>query len=167
MAEITIFSSQKGKQPKNQNPLVTQEKEKLENLVDISTKPILKIVSVFPFDFFPDTVCIDTTKVTIVNKEFFASQQIYTVPISSIAHVYAEIGPVFATLRVLPQRVFQEQIIEVKKLWRRDAVKACDIILGLVVATKQKIDVTKLSKEEDLHYLEKKLKKVGEGITSY
>jgi hypothetical protein len=50
-----------------------KQKEMFINAVDDSSKPLLKIKSVFPFDFFPNELIVDMVKVTMVKKDFIFS----------------------------------------------------------------------------------------------
>lgn len=144
-----------------------EEAKKLQDLMIKSQKPLLRISTVFPFDLFPDTLIVDVTKVHIISRQFFASEEIHSIPIKSIVDVYVETGPIFATLRVLPQMVFQHQVTQISQLWKSDAIKARDIIQGLIVATKEDVNIAKLPEEEDNKSLRKDLEKLGKTQLSY
>src|SRR5690348_14171043 len=117
-----------------------KEKEKLQSLIDKPQKPLLVISTVFPFDFFPDTLVIETIKVHLISRHFFASEQIHSFLVKGIADVFVETGPIFATLNILLQMVTREnQQTQIKNLWKHDAVKARDIIQGLIIASRENI----------------------------
>ena len=161
-----LFIPQKKKRATSHAP-PESESVKLEHLMGKSRTPLLQIETVFPFDFFPDTLIVDTTKVHIIIREFFASEEIHSIPIANIVDVYVETGPLFATLRILPQLVFEHQVTEITKLWKTDAVKARDMIQGLIVAIKEDIDVSKLPEEEDVSKLQHELIHLGQSPKDY
>ncbi len=158
---FTYNKSRESSSPNQQGPPSTNEKQKLHHLMNRSQTPLLEVTTVFPFDLFPDTIVIDATKVHIIDREFFFTEEIHSIPIKNIVDIYVDTGPFFATLRILPQLIFQNQITQIPKLWKSDAMKARDVIQGLILATKENINVTNLPDEVDTDQLQHDLQSLG------
>jgi hypothetical protein len=120
--------------------------------------------SVFPFSLFPDTLIIDTTKVTIAKKQLFATEYITTIPLKDLSDVNVQTALFLATITIkyMPQSASpgMNEAVEVKipNLRREDAIKAKNILKGALVAKAEEIDIAKLSPEE----IDKVLHKFGE-----
>jgi hypothetical protein len=128
-----VFFLQRQKIPKQQEKVNTLKKK---------TQTILfKTRSVFPFDFFPDTLLIDSIKVTFILQKFFYSQEVTSLYISDIENVVVQTGPFFAKLSVISRYVAQRPI-KIAFLWKKQAIKAHNILQGLIIANKQDIDMT-------------------------
>lgn len=113
---------------------------KVETLLEESQKVLFRASSVFPFDFFPDVITIDECKVNIVAREFFFSEDIHSIPIEMIKDIEIESGPLFATLKIVPDG-YPGHTPEVHHLRKQDAIKARRIIQGLMVASKHDVDL--------------------------
>lgn len=130
-----------------------KQKQKFDQLVEKSRRILLKINSVFPFDFFPDEVTIDANQVMVINREFWGSERRHSIFIKNITDVFVDTGPFFATLKIV-DRGYVENTIVVKFLKREEAKRARRIIQGLVIACSQDIDLSKLDESDLLHKVE-------------
>lgn len=139
--------------------IIEQQKntDKLNKLLSQSGKTLLKIRSVFPFDFFPSELSIDMNKVSCIERTFFYSERQQSITISDISDVYVDMALLFATIKIV-DKFFDKNAVTVRKLKKHEALLAKGIIQGLIVANRQEID---LSKIEDVHLTEK-LKQLGE-----
>ena len=126
---------------------ISNNERKLDVLVKKSSQVLLNVKSVFPFDLFPDNLTIDSNKVNVVTKAFFASGRVHSIYIEDVYDVFVEAGPIFATLKIV-DKGFVENLVEVKYLKKNEAYKARRIIQGLVVAVKDKIDLAGLEGED-------------------
>ncbi len=124
-----------------------KQQELLDDVLKKSKKILLHAKSEFPFDFFPDEITIDPTKVIIVHKEFFGSGTMDTVYIKDIADVIVEAGPYLATINIVDVSYGASKHY-IKKLKKKNAFKAREIIEGLVTALKAGIDIMKLPGNE-------------------
>lgn len=132
---------------------------KLEEAVRESHGILAKATTVFPFTPFPDTIVIDRHKLTIVRRHLLTEQAL-SVPIENIKNVQADMGPIFGTITVISdQFVNSEQRLEY--LRRRDVDKIQKLVQGIVMATKDKIDIS----EVDPKRLQSMLTELGEGHT--
>lgn len=130
-----------------------KNRDKFDRLLNESHIVLLKLKSVFPFDFFPDEITIDPMKVNIVSREFFLSPTTHTIHIRNILDVIVDCSVLFATLRIMYQG-FGPNTINVRFLKKREAQKARRIIQGLAVATKEGVDFTKLITPELVNKVE-------------
>ena len=99
------------------------------------------------FDLFPDNLTIDSNKVNVVTKSFFASGRVHSIYIENVMDVFVEAGPIFASLKLV-DKGFIENTVEVHYLKKSDAYIARRIIQGLVVAVKDKIDLAGIEGDE-------------------
>lgn len=130
--------------------------QKLKLLTNKSSRVLLKASSVFPFDLFPDEISIDGFKVSIISHDFFMSEDIHSVPIDMIKDIELYLGPLFATLRIVPDG-YPGHGLEVSYLKRADALKARRIIEGLIISRKQGIDPMELTNFEH----DKQIEEIG------
>lgn len=135
---------------------VLADTQKLDELVEMCQKPLLKIKTVFPFVLFTNEVIIDIHKVSIIYGNFFASKQIHSVLIKDISDVVVETTPFFATLKIVDIG-YTDNTIDLNYLKRSDGNLARRVIQGLVMAHKHGIDLTKVDRED----LTKKLESLG------
>ncbi|HSW97429.1 MAG TPA: hypothetical protein VLF89_06400 [Candidatus Saccharimonadales bacterium] len=153
--DMHATSSEAGREIKVQS-------EKFEKLIKKSERVLLRIKAVFPFEFFPDSVVIDETKINIIHRIFFWTAEIQSIPIQHIQDVEVDTSVLFATLKILPTGFsvvsMTENWVKVNYLWRRDALRARRIIAGLLIASREGIDLTKV----DTVNFVKKIEGLGE-----
>ncbi len=116
--------------------------EKLNDLVENSQKPLIKIRTIIPLNPFPDEVVVDINKVNIIYRYFFFSSHIHSVYIKDVSDVVVETGLLFSTLKIVDVG-FTENSVDIGYLSTKDAVRARKIIQGLVIAQKNGIDLAK------------------------
>lgn len=130
----------------------TLQGEMFSDVVKRSHTIIYKTRTIFPFDFFPNDLIIDLTKVTLVTRNFFFSGQTQSVYIKDIMDVIIETGPFFSTLRIVDSGFVQNKL-SVKYLTRKSATRAREVIEGLIAAAKAGVDMTKIGRAEVLDRL--------------
>jgi hypothetical protein len=141
-----------------------ENRQRLKAITERQDKELMRAKSVFPFTLFPDTLIIDTTKVTISKKQLFATEFITTIPLKDLADVTVQtvlfLGSIF--LKYMPQSSSpgMNEAVEVRipNLKRGDAIKIKNILKGALVAKAEEIDIARLSPEE----VEEVLHKFGE-----
>lgn len=135
-------------------------KERFQNINKRQDIELLRLQTVFPFDFFPDTIVIDTTKLTISHKQFFATEFVTTIPLKDISDVTIQTAFFMASLitKYIPQAnsPVMNQAVEIKVsyLWRKDAIRVKNILKGVMVAKAENIDISKLSPKEVVTVIE-------------
>jgi hypothetical protein len=118
-------------------------KQKFKSLVQKSKKTLLRIKTVFPFDLFPDDITIETNQVNVCIRQFFLTQFTQSISIKNIQDVEVQNGPLFASM-TLTENGAVPRVLSVSYLKKDDANKARRIIQGLVVASQEGIDFTKM-----------------------
>lgn len=125
---------------------IKQKKEhvdKLQNLANRGRISLYRICAVFPFDFFPDEISIEPDQINICIKSFFRSGKSYSIPIKNIADVYLYTSFMFASLKIIDTS-YIENSVEVPFLRKKEAEKARRIIQGLILASKEGVDLSKI-----------------------
>lgn len=116
------------------------DRQTLEGMVNNSNRVISKVSSVFPWDFFPTTITLEDTRLTIIYRQLFSSQ-IYSVDLKDISNVLLERGILFATIIII-SKTFVHNDIRIGTLWKEDGVLLRRLIEGLRMLEKEKIDTT-------------------------
>jgi hypothetical protein len=132
-----------------------KEEKKLDQIVDSSRAILFSCRTVFPFDLFPDEFSIEPAQVNLKRKIFFATHEISSIPIQNISDVIVHDTIIFAGLTVIDQ-FFHQNSLSISFLKKDEALKAREILQGLIVATKQEVDTGKIHP--------KKLKKRAEQL---
>lgn len=133
-----------------------KHQQKFNKLVNQASRVLFKVKTFSPLDVFPTTLIIDPEKITIQMRNFFSSGEIRSIHIKNVSHIYVDMGPFFATLKIVDQSILDNEVgkIEVTYLKKEDAKRARRIIQGLIVAHKAEIDVMKLNDDNLLKKLE-------------
>ncbi len=129
-----------------------QAKKELDILVSRADKILFRAKTVFPFDFFPDTVTIDANKVDITLKSFFATEAMTSIMLKEIMDVRVHTALFMAKLIIdYGPHPLKVKKVFVSHLWRADALKAKEIIEGMLLLYRgENIDTTKLKPEETI-----------------
>lgn len=164
--DIRMEAVQEGVKEHIKEKVIDNEKvkDKLKTLVEHEDVVLLKAKTFFPFDLFPDTIVIDTTKVSVTKKLFFATEQLTVINYKDIADVRLETSLFLANLKItylpkiegfMPPDTKQ---MKINLLSRRDAVKAQHTIKGILIARREGIDISRLTPDE----LENVITQLGE-----
>lgn len=121
----------------------SMQRDKMQALINHSRKTLFKCQSVFPFDLFPDDLIIEPHQVNLKRKIFFYTSNLISIPITNISDVVVQTSPFFAAITIV-DRSFVENSFTLSYLKRNDAKRARKIIQGLVIASKEDIDVGKI-----------------------
>lgn len=138
-----------------------EAKRKFENISDRHDLEVMRAKTVFPFDLFPDDIIIDTTKVTIVKKQMFATEHVMTIPLKDLSDIHVQTALFLAsiTIKYMPHSsnpgMLEPVEARVVNLRRQDAIRAKNILKGILVAQSEEIDFTKLAPEEIVNMIEK------------
>jgi hypothetical protein len=163
-----VIAQIKGKEEGIQELMKEETKEeeaskaKLQELSSRNHVILMKIKTLFPFDFFPDTLIIDMTKVNIISKQFFATEIITNINLKDIIEVSAETAIFMGNLVItyVPNVDGKIGMLEpityrLNLLRRRQALKAQRILKGILVARREGIEISKCSPEEIMHVVER------------
>lgn len=137
------------------NPHDKTEREKeldaivnLKKTVSQSHEVLAKATSTFPFSFFPDTIIVDRTKVTIVKNDFFFSSSTISIRIEDVLNVSIGLGPIFGTLTISSRVMNSTDHFTIEHFRRADAIHLKHLIQGYMIAQHNNISTAHLSKEE-------------------
>jgi len=136
----------------------SQDKEKMVSLANASSAILFKATTVFPFTFFPNTIIIDKTKITLIERLFFYHKDIRSYAIEDILNVEVGTSILFSTLTCLT-RYDNRQVFTLRYLKKNDASFAKKIIQGLIIAKREGVHIEELSKQEIMMYGEE----IGKG----
>ncbi len=128
------------------------QQEQANVIAEKSARVLFRCKSLFPFDLFPDEFTIDQLKVTKRQREFFSSEAIHSVLISDISHVEVTYAGFLARLII---KRSNGEYVSVGNLKKKDALKAKQIIQGIIVAKSQNIELGMLSVPEIVDKLQK------------
>ena len=140
----------------NQVRKIENDRRTIADMVHNSNTILMSITSVFPFDFYPTTINVEATRVTIINRQLFASQ-VHSIDIKDISSVFIETGILFAAITLISTTYSQKKLV-VTKLWKKEAILLRRIIEGLRMFEKNNINTTNFSRVELLS----KLKELSE-----
>jgi len=146
----TVFKSQATQTPSG------NEEQKLNNLLERSNRIIFSTHTVFPFDFFPDEITIDETKIQIIKKTFFYTQQTFPILIENIHNVTVSSSLFFASVK-FEVSGSEENPGDLTFLWNSDAYKIKRIITGITAAVKEGVDLSAIPLSE----LREKMEEIG------
>ena len=134
----------------------------IKNIVEKDNVILLKAKTVFPFDFFPDTIIIDTMKVSIITKNFFASQQVATISIKDVVDVTLETAFFLSNIVITylpkvdsPTGMIKPHEHRINLLNNKDAMRIKNLLKGIQLAQREGIDVAKIRPEDLTQFIEK------------
>lgn len=113
------------------------------------TRVLFRARAVFPFDFWPDEVVVEKSKITINRYVFLGFQEILTVAIDDIFSVEVDTSPILAAINI-STRLPMTPIITISHLLNSDALKLQAIIQGLLIAKNERINIADLTPGETL-----------------
>lgn len=135
--------------------------EKINVLVEKSHRILVHTNTVFPFDFFPDSIILDENKITIVKRLFFWSQSVFTFSVKDILSVNVSSNPLFSSLSIEVTGM-ETNPDPVQYLWAKDATKIKALLTGLITCTKAGIETATIADED----LVSKIEEIGRSHTA-
>lgn len=133
------------------------EKRKLAELAQRAKRIIYQAKAVWPFDLFPSKIVIHEDKVDVVNKYFFKSREVVSIPIARLQDARVSTSLFFASI-ALNVEMGHVQVEPITFLRKKEAFCVARLISGLVICQKKKIDTSKI---EDVKELRQKLEQIG------
>jgi hypothetical protein len=136
----------------------TPEQE-LGIMVSRADKVLLHAKAMFPFDLFGSTITIDANKVNIRLKTFFMTETVTSVMLKEIMDVRVNASLIFGQLVIdYGPHPLKVSTVYISHLHKKDALKAKEIIEGILVLYRgENIDTSKLKPEETMD----EIKEVG------
>lgn len=149
---------QKGKVITRANNKTDTNSIKLGRLITQSKGKLLKISSVFPIDFFPDTLIIDENKINIKRGFFLKNESIHSILLENISSVTVNTGIIFASLEIVDSTNYRyPEIYTLNFLKVKDAIRARKLIQGLIESKMNNIDLSQFEPKE----IERRLEILG------
>lgn len=145
---------QEGKNEQTINEATKKEEDKqiVSDLIKKSNRRIISISSLFPWDLFPNTIEVEESRVTIIFRQFLASQT-HSVDIKDISNVFIQSSPFFATLQIV-SRTFAQNDITIGHLNAANADRVQMVIEGLRTFTEHSIDTSNYEISELIEKIE-------------
>jgi len=141
-----------------------ENRQRFKIIADRQDIELFRAESVFPFTVFTDKIIIDTTKISISKRQMFATEYITTIPLKDLGDVNVQtflfLGTVF--IKYMPQAespgMNDPVTVRIPNLRREAAIRAKNILKGILVAKAEEIDIATLSPDE----IKEALHKFGE-----
>ena len=148
--EITLFH-----RPSKANQTNKEVETRIEQLAQMTEGRLFMASAIFPFDLFPNKIFIEQKQVIVIYRQDLFSSQDYHILIEDILMPVVEISLFFATLKFeLGPGGFQQNPPPIRFLKKRDALRIKQIIVGLLICHKEKIDLSKMTPAQILKNVE-------------
>jgi hypothetical protein len=132
--------------------------EKLNSLVKKASTELFRTQTLFPFDIFPDTLIIDTNKITYIYRNFLSSETVTTLLLREITDVTVECTLFMAQLNMsYCHHPMKPMSITIPGLPKKEAMQAKEIIQGILVLLKENVDITTITSQN----ITDKLQQIG------
>jgi len=131
---------------KSQSKKKETDEHKLDDMLAQSNRIIASASSMFPWDFFPSTINVEETRVTIIHRQLLSSQ-VHSVDIKSISNVFINTDLFFASITIVSS-TFKENSIKIMKLRKHQAILTRRIIEGMRMFVEKDINTSKYSVQE-------------------
>lgn len=123
-----------------------RNRQAVEDMVNNSNRILIKISSVFPWDFFPTSITLEETRLTITHRQLFSSQ-VHSVDLKNISNIFIDNSILFSQLTIVSNTFIENQMI-VDRLWKKEAIFIRRMIEGLRMFIEKDIDTTGYSRQE-------------------
>lgn len=133
-------------QLKNQAIKIEADRQSVDELVKSSNRCIISISSGSLWEFFPNTINVEESRVTFVFRQLFATQS-HSVDIKDISNVFIESSLFSATLQIV-SKTFVQNDIKIENLNKKKAVKVRMIIEGLRTLAAHDLNTSSFSVQE-------------------
>ena len=133
---------------KPKTPPTNEPSPALRTIVEKSHEVLAEATTIFPFKLFPDTVVVDRTKVTIIKRNFFWSEDVVSIRIEDVLNATSGVDLFFGSLNIASRVMNSTDHYQIKFLWKKDAMHLKHLIQGYVIAQHNDIDVAHLSRDK-------------------
>lgn len=132
-----------------------ESRQELRDAINDARQVLISATTVFPLTFFPDTITVDRTKITVTHRSFFRVAEVVSIRIEDILDIAAGVGPLFGSIRITSRFFNNEMPYSLNHFWREDAQRVKRITQGYMIALQKKIDCKNLSTRELAAMLDK------------
>lgn len=131
-----------------------QEDDDMDDMISRSNEVLARATTVFPLTFFPDSVILDRTKLTVIRRNFFFSEDVMSIRIEDILNVSANVGPFFGSITIATRVMSTDDHFTIYNFLREDVMHLKHMIHGYVIARHNNIPCDHLTHEQLIHILE-------------
>jgi len=129
------------------------EEKKLNALADQTQTTLIEVSSMFPFTIFPNTIRVDQNKADIIWRQFFTVETVFSMLLSNINGIHISESLFFAAL-TFEVTGYETNPEPIKYLPKNQARQVRRILLGLITAHKEGIDMSKIPDDVILQKVE-------------
>lgn len=140
-----VFVQDESNKKKTVVEKLEETRQKLTEIAERS-KLIYTAKAIFPFQFFPDEIVIETDKVTVIHRTLWY-KTVHPMPLDYLMSVTVTRGILFAAIS-FEITGFETNPGDITHLWPGDAAKAKRYIMGLIEAKKENIDLSPVKPSE-------------------
>lgn len=133
-----------------------EDRADLKDMADNSQEVLIMAESIFPFNFFPDTITVSRMKVSVAKRYFFRVAEVTSMQIDDILNVEVDVGPLFGSLSIYT-RIQGIAPLRITFLSRGKAIEVKRVLEGYIIAKSQEIDCSAIPRDE----LVKRLRRLG------
>lgn len=137
----------------DQQYVQNEDVQKLNDLQDISTEPLLKIRTVFPFRLFPCVITVDREKITISDQFFFLSKRVDNLLTKDIVSITSTENGFFSNITIVSGMRMNKEF-SISHLKKDEAKKLRRIVEGILIASQEEIDLNNIPYRQLAHKLE-------------
>lgn len=134
-------------------PKKDKDAQDLEEVLVRSNQVLASAKSVFPWTLFPDTIILDRTKLTIIKRDFFMTEDVMSIRIEDILNVSVAVGPIFGSITIATRVMSSTDHFTLGHFLREDVMHLKHMIQGYVIARHNNIACDHLSYDELVHTL--------------
>lgn len=153
----TIFFRPKSSDPRSEDDSKEEKKPHvvlLQEFAENSPRILYHIKTVFPFVLFTDKIILDEIKITVAIGNFFESEEVRSVLIKDLASITVDGSYLFATVNIV-DRHFITEPIRVKYVWKTEAHRLRRMVMGLMIAKNNDIELAEYNNMDVCKYIEK------------
>lgn len=134
-------------------PKKDKDAQDLEEVLVRSNQVLASAKSVFPWTLFPDTIILDRTKLTIIKRDFFMTEDVMSIRIEDILNVSVAVGPIFGSITIATRVMSSTDHFTLRHFLREDVMHLKHMIQGYVIARHNNIACDHLTYDELIHTL--------------
>ena len=130
------------------------QSQKISEFADQSEDKLIRMKTKFPFKLRAHYLIIGRNKISYIQRFGFKNEKITSINIEDVLNVDVYLTTIMGALR-LRTRFYSKQPLEVTHLSRKDALRAKQLIQGLVVCREKGIEIDKVPRADLLIQLER------------
>jgi len=130
------------------------QSQKISEFADRSEDKLIRMKTKFPFKLRAHYLIIGRNKLSYIQRFGFKNEKITSINIEDVLNVDVYLTSIMGALR-LRTRFYSKQPLEVTHLSRKDALRAKQLIQGLVVCREKGIEIDKVPRADLLIQLER------------